>query len=1662
MTLSFKFIHKLVVKFILTACYLLRQTKYPFLVVILFLSVRLISQNSYIVVEAQYDQYGDDESQLNIYNSNDEVILNHTPTTDNEYFIDTLLLDSGSYYALLSDTYGDGWYWNIEGFLRISNQCQGTIVDFLSTNSNPFYEETIDFEVSPCSLYSPPTSDFSVSSNYNCSGTVSFFDLSSSNTTNWLWDFGDGNISMEQNPQHTYTSSGIFNVQLISSNDYGSDTSFYESIIEINLSTIGPIQNSCSPQTQFPGSLDCGITFFQFGNFSNSSSNSISGFEDFTCQSINLFVGEFYTLHAIHDGNILQNFSVWIDYNNNGEFDLPSEEVYLNIAADSSTAIIQIPNNVTLETALRLRIMAENTFQGGLTPCTNPINGQAEDYSVIFTVNESPPITNFESDKYLTCDGVIYFNDLSSNVPYSWNWDFGDGNTSQLQNPVHIYSENGVYDVTLITTNNYGSDTLYISQLITVDSSNLLNPASCSPNTVNHFDDYGILNVEFANINNSSVDGEEGYVDFSCYHQANVEIGQNYSLNVSTGIQNPHDTRAWIDFNDDGYFTDDELVMEELNTINPQVNVEIPNNIISSPIRLRVLSDLVGAFTNTCVDVSSGQVEDYGVNVDFCSYSQNNNIVNVTKSFCERYIFNGDTLYSPGIYYDTLTNYIDCDSIIKLTLIVDTTNISYVDSIFICQGDSITWIDGYTYHSANNSSSISYTTETGCDSTVFLNLTTLDIGSTLSFSANQTEGIAPLEVIFENQTPNLSSYNFSWDFGDGTVITNNANTVTHTFSSPGFWTVTLFAENINTGCKDSLVKSDYILSILSSDPCIANPLNMTFDLDNLYDCQENNVNLNAVVDGGHMPYTYLWSSGDTAPSISVISNGEYSIQVIDSLGCITLDSVVIEEPFPLQVTLEGNNLSSCISQNGSIISNILGGVPPYSFNWSTGQTSQNLELLDAGIYMLNVLDSIGCSASNQYEIFSPLAPQLEFIVENDNDCEISNVSIFALVDENSTYYYEWSSGQNTPSIENLSSGNFTVEVTDSLGCNTIDSIYVEESIPPTIELTGLNPSECGSNDGAINTFIIGGTPPFSFEWNNGQSSQNLEFLQSGEYVLTFQDDLGCVIIQDYELISPELPSLELVSTNNSSCEVNDAYAYAVASGGSGFYSYLWSNGEEDSLIDELSSGIYSVVVTDELNCSVTGFTNIVALGAPIINITSENVSCFGSSDGYIYASASGGVEPYLFQWENGSTDSIQSGLSEGEYFITITDGNSCEVTEIIYINSPDSIDVTLTSLDLNCYGDLNGSIESDINGGILPYSYLWSNGSESPNINNLTSGQYSLLVTDSTGCSVSESIFISEPDSINITFNISNEDCNPNNQSIETEIEGGTPPYDYIWNNNETSSNIYNLSSDYYVLTITDFNNCISTKSDSVVFFDELQVEFNIINESCLGTGDGIIETFLIGGLHPYTFNWSNGESSQNIQNLFSGDYELSITDFNDCTLDTTLIVINENLNPQTTNIIGNAQVQISTQYQYSVSQSLGSTYYWSIENGAIVSGQGNNSVIVQWIDYGEGVIYVTEKNDSGCFGDTISLSVSIGSTNIQNDEMNKNISLYPIPASDILNIEIDNFNIKPQINLYDLNGKLLQKFNDTFIDLNNYAKGIYYIKISFGNKSTIEKFIKS
>ena len=536
--------------------------------------------------------------------------------------------------------------WADNAIMNMSNYSYNTLI-YRRRNNNPCTSNWINGVDSKrpnvrfqwLDPNTPPIANLSASSTSTCSGLINFTDISSNSPTSWVWDFGDGNTSTMQNPNHTYTSSGSFDVQLIASNPFGSDTIFMSNFIQVNLAGASPIPNSCTPSTQNPGLFGCGITSFQLGSFNKSSGNSIEGYSDFTCDPINVFAGQSYTLSANYNSPVPQNFSVWIDLNNNGVFDPVNEEIFSEIQSNSSSANIQIPSNATINTPLRLRIMSDFYFSGTLDPCTNPTHGQAEDYTIIISIDTSPPNTEFSANQIYSCDGQVEFSDLSTNVPFAWYWEFGDGNSSIVQNPNHNYSNSGIYDVTLITTNSYGSDTLIKTQFIEVDTIYAVTPTailSCYPSTLNYCCDYGITRVQFANINHPSADALDGYSDFSCDQRAMVNAGTNYSLKVFTGPNNPQDTRAWIDFNNDGVFDNTENVMEKLNTYDPVSSVQIPSNVITNKaLRMRISSDEVGNNNGPCDNLSRGQVEDYSIFISQCDDPQNITIGQITASSVE-------------------------------------------------------------------------------------------------------------------------------------------------------------------------------------------------------------------------------------------------------------------------------------------------------------------------------------------------------------------------------------------------------------------------------------------------------------------------------------------------------------------------------------------------------------------------------------------------------------------------------------------------------------------------------------------------------------------------------------------------------------------------------------------------------------------------------------------------------------------------------------------------------------------------------------------------------------------------------------------------------------------------------------------------------------------
>lgn len=463
----------------------------------------------------------------------------------------------------------------------------------------------------------PPTAQFTANPTATCSGTVNFTDQSFFGVTAWLWNFGDGTpTSSVQNPVHTYTASGVYSVTLTVTNPNGNNTLVKPNYISVNLGS-GPIAASCNPVTT---AYCCGfgITNFQFNNINNTSADASEGYADFSCGVDTVTTGQLYNISVTTQTPASHNVRVWIDFNNDGIFNASTEQVF---AADNSfvaNGTVFIPGTATLNTPLRMRVSADHSLNPVPTPCSNLQYGQAEDYAIYVKPNTSPPVADFSADDTLTCSGNIQLTDMSLNVPASWLWNFGDGNTSTQQNPTHTYTANGTYSVSLTATNANGNNSLTKTNYIDVTLGNIPVAAACMPSTFSYCCGYGIYKVQLGSISKSSPDASEGYKDFSCTDQATLTEGQLYPISIQTSPSNVQDTKVWIDFNNDGGFTQaNEQVFSSLNTINPGGNISIPTGVavLNTVLRMRVSSDNGGSNPSSCTALIRGQAEDYGITI---------------------------------------------------------------------------------------------------------------------------------------------------------------------------------------------------------------------------------------------------------------------------------------------------------------------------------------------------------------------------------------------------------------------------------------------------------------------------------------------------------------------------------------------------------------------------------------------------------------------------------------------------------------------------------------------------------------------------------------------------------------------------------------------------------------------------------------------------------------------------------------------------------------------------------------------------------------------------------------------------------------------------------------------------------------------------------------
>ena len=297
-----------------------------------------------------------------------------------------------------------------------------------------------------------PCSEFIYDASAGCNGSVAFTDTSKGSPTSWFWTFGNSTSSNLKNPTVSYSTAGVYAVQLVACNSYGCDTTIKQ--IAVN-PILAPRNASCTPSTN---NYCCGygVTNVTLGNINNNS--LVGAYEDFSCtQRTTLTSGNAYTI-SVSTGNF-EDAWAWIDYNDDGSFQ-SSELIMSSFSSTSHSTSFTVPTSANLNAPLRMRVGSQDNGYTALTGCNNSFRGQYEDYSITIQSRNASPSANFSDTLISVCQGVVSFSDESLNFPTSWVWDFGDGNSSTNRNPFHTYSTRGTFQVKLIVSNTFGVDSI--------------------------------------------------------------------------------------------------------------------------------------------------------------------------------------------------------------------------------------------------------------------------------------------------------------------------------------------------------------------------------------------------------------------------------------------------------------------------------------------------------------------------------------------------------------------------------------------------------------------------------------------------------------------------------------------------------------------------------------------------------------------------------------------------------------------------------------------------------------------------------------------------------------------------------------------------------------------------------------------------------------------------------------------------------------------------------------------------------------------------------------------------------------------------------------------------------------------------------------------------
>lgn len=448
--------------------------------------------------------------------------------------------------------------------------------------------------------------------------------------------------------------------------------------------------------------------------------------------------------------------------------------------------------------------------------------------------------------------------------------------------------------------------------------------------------------------------------------------------------------------------------------------------------------------------------------------------------------------------------------------------------------------------------------------------------------------------------------------------------------------------------------------------------------------------------------------------------------------------------------------------------------------------------------------------------------------------------------------------------------------------------------PPVITLDQeIAPSSACANDGRL-SFSATGFSPFTYELNGSTNLTGLfDNLPNGNFLLTVTDSINCTNTMRVSLGTGNSLSILVVEEKDISCfgDTDGVIEIAVQNGIDPIQ-INWSNNATGTRLTSLSGGFYGVSVSDAADCTTTMiFTIDEPRPLEIVDFDVSNVACFGDSTGNIRPIVNGGTSPFEYNWTGIGllTDATINNLPAGMYEVMIEDSNGCTTSGSTVISQNGPFMLEALAGFTQCSDSQNGTIVLLPSGGVMPLSFLWSDGSTQSNLMNKSPGMYSVTVTDAVGCEATISSNINSPAPILATIAKTDQTCSGlDDGQISLMVSGGTGQYLFEWNDGSDLQIRNSLAPGEYCVTIQDANACSIDTCLTISPYQNIEINAVVDSINCFGGSDGAIATSIQGGLEPFIYSWTGSNSFSSsasfISGVSSGVYTLNIEDASMCT----------------------------------------------------------------------------------------------------------------------------------------------------------------------------------